>query len=101
MNSPLRSHLEPAVLRLIDANANRAREGLRVAEDYCRFVLNSAELSAAWKSLRHDLAAVLADYLPDAILHRDTPADVGTTNKTAAEQSRRDIGAVVTAAMKR
>ena len=32
MNGPL--------LRLLDANANRAREALRVLEDYTRFVLN-------------------------------------------------------------
>ena len=28
------------LLRLLDANANRAREALRVTEDYARFVLN-------------------------------------------------------------
>jgi hypothetical protein len=41
------------VLRLIDANANRAREALRVVEDYCRFVLNDETLSGSLKSLRH------------------------------------------------
>ena len=29
----------PCVLRLIDANLDRAREGLRVVEDWCRFGL--------------------------------------------------------------
>ena len=36
---------DPLILRLIDANLNRAREGLRVIEDYARFVRNDAELS--------------------------------------------------------
>src|SRR4051794_4807942 len=32
------------VLRLLDANANRAREALRVVEDYARFVLDDGDL---------------------------------------------------------
>jgi len=43
-------------LRIIDANANRAREALRVMEDAARFILNHQPLCAALKSLRHDLA---------------------------------------------
>lgn len=93
--------MNPAVLRLFDANANRAREALRVLEDYGRFVLDSRELSGRLKSLRHDLAEALQDVLPKAILHRDTPGDVGTTNKTSTELQRRDLNAVVTAAGKR
>ncbi len=91
----------PAVLRLIDANANRAREGLRVLEDYARFILDAGPISADLKQCRHDLAAALADVLSDAILWRDTPHDVGTANKTSAEGVRQDVGHVVTAAGKR
>ena len=40
-------------LRILDANANRAREALRVLEDYARFVLNDPTLSADLKSIRH------------------------------------------------
>lgn len=90
-----------AVLRLIDANANRAREGLRVAEDFARFVLNDAELSGALKAIRHDLAEALGPLLGEAILHRDTPGDVGTAIATQAEQQREDVADVVTAACKR
>ena len=90
-----------AVLRLLDANANRAREGLRVTEDFARFVLDDRELSAALKAIRHELAAILGPLLGEAILHRDTPGDVGTANKTQAEQQREDVADVVTAAGKR
>ena len=90
-----------AVLRLLDANANRAREGLRVAEDFARFMLDDRELSAALKGIRHELAAILGPLLGEAILHRDTPGDVGTANKTQAEQQREDVADVVTAAGKR
>jgi thiamine-phosphate pyrophosphorylase len=90
-----------AILRVVDANANRAREALRVMEDYARFVLSDQELSLAIKSLRHDLSAALKPISGDGLLHRDTPSDVGTGNKTPQELSRRDLAEVVTAAGKR
>lgn len=90
-----------AILRLIDANANRAREALRVLEDYARFVLDAGPLSASLKHIRHQLTAAIGRLLPAAILHRDTPGDVGTVNKTAAELTRQSVGDVVVAAGKR
>ena len=84
MSDPDRS-----VLRLLDANANRAREALRVLEDAARFILNRADLTAQLKSLRHDLTQILLPFLPGALIQRDTPGDVGTDIKTPAEQSRR------------
>jgi thiamine-phosphate pyrophosphorylase len=98
---PFVAAAEPAVLRLIDANANRAREALRVLEDYARFVLNDASLSAGLKEIRHRMAVALASLLPTAILQRDTAGDVGTANKTASELARADLQAVVVAAGKR
>lgn len=93
--------MNSATLRILDANANRAREALRVVEDYARFVLDDGQLSAKLKQLRHDLATATAGFVAEAILHRDTPGDVGTANKTAAEQSRDDLNHVITAAGKR
>src|SRR5438105_11862934 len=90
-----------AVLRLLDANANRAREALRVLEDYARFVLDDGPASADLKAIRHGLAEALGPVLAEAILHRDTPGDVGTGNKTQAESRREDVADVVTAAGKR
>jgi thiamine-phosphate pyrophosphorylase len=89
------------VLRLIDANANRAREALRVGEDYARFVLNDDALCGSLKALRHDLASATKGVLGDAVLHRDTPGDVGTTITTESEAARADLSDVVTAAGKR
>ena len=90
-----------ATLRILDANANRAREALRVLEDYARFALDHDELSAALKDLRHRLAAALGAVLGEAILHRDTPGDVGRDNKTPAELRRESLADIVTAAGKR
>jgi thiamine-phosphate pyrophosphorylase len=90
-----------AVLRLLDANANRAREGLRVMEDYARFVIDDQQLSASLKQIRHDLAGILGPVLAEAIFHRDTPGDVGVGNKATSELRREDLGEVVVAAGKR
>src|SRR5690242_17331773 len=89
------------VLRILDANLNRAREALRVIEDYARFALNDKVLCGQLKQLRHDLAEATSGIVSDAILHRDTPGDVGTANKTSTERSREDVGHVVVASGKR
>lgn len=88
--------------RMLDANANRAREALRVLEDYARFGLDDQGLSAALKEVRHGLAGALARLGGgDAILCRDTAGDVGTGNKTEREFVREGLGDVVIAAGKR
>ena len=40
------------LLRLIDANLNRSREGIRVCEDIARFVLNDKRITRSFKSLK-------------------------------------------------
>ncbi|HEX8523987.1 MAG TPA: thiamine phosphate synthase, partial [Tepidisphaeraceae bacterium] len=89
------------VLRILDANANRAREGLRVVEDYARFVRDDEGLCGELKEIRHALREAMGNLLRDAVLWRDTPGDVGTGIKTGAELAREDVGDVVTAAGKR
>ncbi|HQU44734.1 MAG TPA: thiamine phosphate synthase, partial [Pirellulales bacterium] len=90
------------LLRLIDAAANRAREGLRVVEDFVRFIWDDRHLMRECKQLRHDLAAALATLAwPELLASRDTTGDVGTAVSTAAEQVRPDMASVVTANFKR
>jgi len=86
------------VLRVLDAAANRAREGLRVVEDYARFVLDDRHLTDLCKRLRHDLTAAL-DRIPTEhrLAARETRADVGTVLATPAEQRRRAAAEVLTA----
>lgn len=93
--------MNPVVLRILDANANRAREALRVIEDYARFALNDDAICGSFKQLRHDLAEATAGFVGEAILFRDTPGDVGTSTKTLTESQRNSIGHVVIAAGKR
>jgi thiamine-phosphate pyrophosphorylase len=89
-----------SVLRIIDANANRAREALRVMEEAARFTLDDRELTALHKALRHDLAALLRRF-GELELHRDTPGDVGTAIGTAAERTRESVADVARAAGRR
>jgi thiamine-phosphate pyrophosphorylase len=94
--------MERAVYRIIDANFNRAREALRVMEDFCRFYLNSAALSGRAKQLRHELAGAISTLDGRVLLaSRDTAADVGTTIAVDNQLSRTDLLDCLTAAAKR
>ena len=88
-------------LRMLDANLNRAREALRLVEDYARFALDDGDLCERLKVIRHDLATAISGVAADAVLWRDTPGDVGTTITTADERRRQDLGSAVVAAGKR
>jgi thiamine-phosphate pyrophosphorylase len=95
--SPHPSPLSPT-LRILDAAANRAREGLRVVEDYLRFVLDDQFLTETAKQLRHDLVAALKKIpAPDLLASRETLADVGTGLTTVAESDRADLTGVLAA----
>ncbi len=88
--------------RALDAAANRAGEGLRVVEDYVRFLLDDSHLTNECKLLRHDLAAVLVQ-LPEPwrLAARNVPGDVGAEITTAGEERRSDPVAVAVASCKR
>jgi thiamine-phosphate pyrophosphorylase len=91
----------PDTLRLLDAAANRACEGLRVLEDFARFTLDHHELTAECKALRHGVRRALLDSGIDPLLliaGRDTPGDVGTAITTDTERTRTTRRAVVDSA---
>jgi thiamine-phosphate pyrophosphorylase len=91
-----------AQLRILDAAANRAGEGLRVVEDYARFVLDDRHLTQLLKSLRHDLTETLARLAPrERHGARETQADVGTSVSTTSERARDSLWEVVAASFKR
>lgn len=91
--------MDPTTYRILDANMNRAREGLRVMEEYARFVLDDARACEALKHARHTLVAVAQSFAPGALLAgRDTPNDVGTAISNASEASRADALSVARAA---
>jgi len=80
--------------RILDANLDRAREGLRVIEEWCRFGLENTQLSAQCKQLRQTLAQW---HHPPLRIARDTPNDPGTQLTHPQEVSRTDLPTVVQA----
>ena len=86
------------VLRVLDAALNRGREGLRVVEDYVRFVLDDVHLTDQMKRLRHDLAAATSRVsVGRRLAARETRADVGTGLSVASERRREDLQGVLSA----
>lgn len=65
--------------RIIDANINRTKEGLRVCEEITRFILNSSNLTLKFKKIRHKID-VIFKRLPSKITlleERRSLKDVG------------------------
>jgi thiamine-phosphate pyrophosphorylase len=72
--------MKSKALRLIDANFNRTKEGLRVCEDILRFVLDDRNLTNQFKTLRHDVSKILIQFpIPYRVLvqERNSRYDVG------------------------
>lgn len=81
-------------LRILDANGNRAAEGLRVLEDVARFLLDDAALGERAKHLRHTIRQAIPT---GAIAARDTASDVGTTITAPGEMERSSLTDVIRA----
>ena len=79
------------MLRLLDANLDRAREGLRVAEDWARFVLGRRDLVEATKDLRQQLGACHLQRYRQA---RHTATDSAAGLAHPAQQQRPSASAV-------
>src|SRR3954468_2130684 len=71
------------IWRLLDANANRAREGLRVVEDTARFVLERQDASDALRGMRHRLDEVVRKHYAALLKNRDVENDPGRGNGTS------------------
>ncbi|MBD3180798.1 thiamine-phosphate pyrophosphorylase [Candidatus Poribacteria bacterium] len=82
------------IIRIIDANTNRAREGLRVIEDIARFVLDDKESASEFKNLRHEITEIIAELPLDKwefLKSRKSSADVGAFLNNSGENNRSDI----------
>ncbi len=67
-------------LRILDANFNRSREGLRVCEEIARFVLNEEALTKRLKAARHAVSKALKEFpvpFKELVGARDSRGDVG------------------------
>lgn len=84
-------------LRLIDANLNRLREGIRVLEDIFRYVYNDKNIASKLKELRHKSRSSIYNELLDS---RDIKNDV-LKKSTSSEQSRDSLYSILIANFKR
>ena len=82
------------VARLIDANLDRAREGLRVVEDWCRFGLERDDLVIRLKDWRQRLGRLHKDFYKQA---RSTATDTTAGLEHPAQQDRHKPEQVVAA----
>jgi len=91
------------IYRIIDANLNRAREGMRVVEEVARFYYNNAKLSSQLKALRHDLTKVAKKSFDQDMLltFRDSLKDVGADSMSGLEKKRADMHSIVQANLRR
>ena len=89
------------IIRVLDANANRASEGLRVVEEYFRFVRQDRYLSSESKQIRHELTSLMAQFNVDLRTGRDAERDIGRETQTDQEYQRADLDAVLAANLSR
>lgn len=91
-----------ALARLLDANFNRAAEGLRVVEDVFRLARDDSVLSRQAKQIRHTLADLSGELdSMTLILARNVAEDVGRTVQTDQEYTRESTDDLLAANLKR
>lgn len=89
--------LPPELYRVVDANLNRLKEGIRVIEDIARYVHNDKERSTALKTLRHQCKI---EPLEKLLASRDSINDV-LRPTMMSEMNRTDLRSILIANYKR
>ena len=89
--------LSPELFRVIDANLNRLKEGIRVVEDIMRYRDNNKELSSQLKTLRHKARI---DESQELLKYRESVNDV-LRPTIKSELNRTDIKSIIVANLKR
>jgi len=91
------------IYRIIDANINRAKEGLRVVEEICRFILEDENLTSQLKKIRHQMGKLtnkLGDYSL-ILTSRDSEADPGLSISAKNKEKRKNYVDLVISNMSR
>lgn len=89
--------LSPELYRVIDANLNRLKEGIRVIEDIARYIDNNKELATKLKNLRHQ--SKIED-IQNLLSSRDSINDV-LRPTIISEMNRTDVKSIIIANYKR
>jgi len=90
------------IYRVIDANFNRVKEGLRVIEEYFRFIIENPEVTKNIKQIRHELSQIVDEkMLKECVRQRDVENDFISKEFIETEIFRKDAKAVVCANFQR
>jgi thiamine-phosphate pyrophosphorylase len=87
------------LFRLIDANLNRLKEGIRVVEDISRFILNNGEIALTLKEIRH-LATPQNNESSKYLKFRNVSGDP-LKKSLQSENKRKNINDILIANLKR
>ena len=89
--------MDKGLYRVIDANLNRLKEGIRVIEDMARYADNNKDISSRLKTLRH-LSKI--DDIKPLLNSRDAQNDVLKMTR-ASEMERSSVDSIIIANYKR
>jgi hypothetical protein len=92
------SKADKDILRVLDVNFNRAKEGLRVIEDTLRLIYRKKALYLKARALRHKLSVAASGFYDELVASRASEKDPGRKIK---EASREDIPGILKANIKR
>jgi len=88
---------DPSLYRVIDANLNRLKEGVRVIEDIARYVNNDKALASKLKEIRHQSRI---DDIQNLLGSRDSVNDV-LRPTVVSEMNRDSLESIIIANYKR
>ena len=84
--------MEKQIYAAMDANINRALEGIRVCEDIMRFCLHRIDFSIRLKEIRHRVAETARRFNQGLLLHgRDVDADAQKFVDSGGERIRESL----------
>jgi hypothetical protein len=92
------------IYTLIDANINRAKEGLRVIEDVTRFIISDKKKSSRLKKIRHGIDNGVKLISPDykfLLKNRFSEDDAGRRIKSKSEFIRKNTTDILISNFKR
>lgn len=90
------------IFRVLDANLNRLREGIRVIEEYFRFYLENSDEAKVLKRLRHEIRQIEQGLSRDELLDgRESDTDPFRSGNEARELERSGMDELVAANIRR
>jgi len=89
--------------RVIDANLNRLKEGLRTVEEHARLIRGASSLTKRTKEIRHKVTVIVEKYLSwdDLLSNRNSIQDIGQHLDLDTELTRKGVSTILVSNLKR